>query len=118
VIAVTTNIDWINDQMAAVKVEGTVTRIFFEGKGIGLTETYKSQSGEDWTRKWTLWFTTDPNLAEGDKLSVTGSLSTKVVDFKGQDGETKQIVEASVNNAVIIGEVTKATASAAVSAPF
>jgi len=102
--------------MAAVKVEGIVKKIFFEGKGVSITETYKSQSGEDYTRTWTAWFTTDPNLAEGDKLSVTGLLSTKIEEFQGQDGKPKQKIALSINNSVILGDVVKA--SAAVSAPF
>ena len=102
--------------MAAVKVEGVVKKIFFEGKGVSIVETYKAQSGEDYTRTWTAWFVTDPNLAEGDKLSVTGLLSTKIEEFEGQDGKPKQKIALSINNSVVLGDVTKATA--VISAPF
>lgn len=98
--------------MAQVKVVGKVTKTFgASGQGLELLETYKGQTGEDYTRIWTVWFAVAHNLAaSGSDVTVTGLFSNKIeawVDAAGQPvmdktGKPGQSIKLAINNAVIV----------------
>lgn len=84
--------------MAIVNLkDATVQRIFFEGKGIALYESFKSQ-GQDRKSYYTAWFDQAPGFTEGQMVSVSGLLSVKLREYD-KDGQTRQTVDVSLNKA-------------------
>jgi hypothetical protein len=107
--------------MAILTIEGTASRIFFNGKGVEVTETYKAQGGEMKTRKFTAWFTTEPNLEVGSSGTFTGTLSTKLDLWTNADGSPKldhsgkqgQSINVAINGATFTSNGPAAPKSAA-----
>ena len=87
--------------MAFVTVEATVERVFFDGKGIGLTETYTTKDGETRTNRFTAWFDEAPGLTENVTGVFSGILSTKIDEYTTKDGEQKTVVAVSLNKAKV-----------------
>jgi hypothetical protein len=88
--------------MAVVKVSGKVSKVFgASSQGLNLVESYKSASGEDYTRSYTVWFAVAHNLAEGAEVTVYGQLSTKIEDYEDRNGQPARKVKLDVNNAQI-----------------
>ena len=70
--------------MAVVKVSGKVSKVFgASNQGLSLVESYKSATGEDYTRTYTVWFAVAHGVAEGQEVTVFGQLSTKIEDYEG-----------------------------------
>ena len=98
--------------MAQVKVVGKVVKTFgASGQGLELLETYKGQTGEDYSRTWTVWFAVAHNLAaSGADVTITGLFSNKIeawVDANGQpvmdrSGKPGQSIKYAINNAVLV----------------
>jgi hypothetical protein len=97
--------------MAQVKVVGKVVKTFgASNQGLELLETYKGQTGEDYSRTWTVWFAIGHNLTSGQEITVTGQLSAKIekwVDLQGnpvndKTGNPGQSIKLSINNAVVV----------------
>jgi hypothetical protein len=98
--------------MAVVKVTGKVSKVFgASSQGLSLVESYKSATGEDYTRTWTVWFAVSHNLPEESEVTIFGQLSAKIEDFEDKTGKPGRKVKLDVNNA----QVDK---PAVVSAPF
>ena len=90
--------------MAEVTIKAaTVDRVFYDNKGFNVVEKFKTKTGEG-SQRYTIWFTAPQTVAVGDVISVTGLLGNKIAEFTGNDGNQKQIVELSVNNAVLAGQ--------------
>jgi hypothetical protein len=88
--------------MAQVKVTGKVNKVFgASNQGLSLVESYKSATGEDYTRTWTVWFAVSHNLAVDAEVTVTGQLSAKIEDFEDKTGKPGRKVKLDVNNAVV-----------------
>jgi len=87
--------------MAEVSIKGTVDRVFFDNKGFNVVEKFKTKTGEERSRRFTAWFTSPQTISAGDFVSIKGLLDSKIAEFTGKDGLQKQIVELSVNNAVL-----------------
>ena len=88
--------------MAQVKVVGKVSKVFgASGQGLDLLETYKGQTGEDYTRTWTVWFAVAHNIEVDSDVTVTGQLSAKIEDFEDKTGKPGRKVKLDVNNAVV-----------------
>ena len=88
--------------MAQVKVTGKVNKVFgASSQGLSLVESYKSATGEDYTRTWTVWFAVAHNLAVDSEVTVTGQFSAKIEDFEDKTGKPSRKVKLVVNNAVI-----------------
>jgi hypothetical protein len=94
--------------MAKITVEGTVTRIFFEDRGVEVTEFFKTRDGEQAQRKYTAWFEAPVNFREGATGIFTGLLSTTIDDWidreTGQpklnrEGKPGRSVKTSINGA-------------------
>lgn len=75
--------------MATITVTGTITRIFFENKGIEVTEFYTSKTGETKQRKYTAWFEKPQQLAQGISGTFTGQLAAVIDEWKNPDGTPK-----------------------------
>lgn len=84
--------------MAIVNLkDATVQRIFFDGKGIALYESFKAQ-GQDRKSYYTAWFDQAPGFTEGQVVSVSGLLSVKLREYE-KDGQTRQSIDVSLNKA-------------------
>jgi len=89
--------------MAEVTIKGAVDRVFYDNKGFNVVEKFKTKTGEG-SQRYTIWFTEPQTVAVGDVITVKGLLGNKIAEFTGNDGNQKQIVELSVNNAVLAGQ--------------
>ena len=100
--------------MAVVKVSGKVSKVFgASNQGLSLVESYKSATGEDYTRTWTVWFAVAHDLAVESEVTVFGQLSTKIEDYEDRNGQPGRKVKLDINNA----QIDKPVAPVA-SAPF
>lgn len=101
--------------MAVVKVSGKVSKVFgASNQGLSLVESYKSATGEDYTRTWTVWYAVAHNLAVDSEVTVFGQLSAKIEDFEDKTGKAGRKVKLDINNA----QTDVAQVAAPVSAPF
>jgi len=101
-----------NKNMAVVKVSGKVSKVFgASSQGLSLVESYKSATGEDYTRTWTVWFAVSHNLDVDSEVTVFGQLSAKIEDFEDKTGKPGRKVKLDINNAQVDKPVV-------VSAPF
>jgi hypothetical protein len=66
-----------------------------------LVESYKSATGEDYTRTYTVWFAVAHGVAEGSDVTVYGQLSTKIEDYEDRNGQPARKVKLDINNAQI-----------------
>jgi hypothetical protein len=100
--------------MAVVKVSGKVSKVFgASNQGLSLVESYKSATGEDYTRTWTVWFAVSHDVPVESEVTVFGQLSTKIEDFEDKTGKPGRKVKLDINNA----QIDKPVAPVA-SAPF
>jgi hypothetical protein len=100
--------------MAVVKVSGKVSKVFgASSQGLSLVESYKSATGEDYTRTYTVWFAVAHGVAEGSEVTVYGQLSTKIEDYEDRNGQAARKVKLDINNAQIDKPVPPVT-----NAPF
>lgn len=77
----------------------TVQRVFFNGKGVALFESFESR-GEQRKSYYTAWFDSAPTLSEGDVVNVSGLLQVKEREYE-KNGETKRSIDVSLNSARI-----------------
>lgn len=85
--------------MAIINIRNAeVTRTFYNGKGVGLKETFKKQDGTEGASYYTAWFENDPGLSEGDRGNFSGLHSAKISEYE-KDGETRRNVEVALNSA-------------------
>jgi hypothetical protein len=99
--------------MAVVKVSGKVSKVFgASNQGLSLVESYKSATGEDYTRTWTVWFAVSHDVPVEAEVTVFGQLSTKIEDFEDKTGKPGRKVKLDINNAQIEKPAVQ------VSAPF
>jgi len=101
--------------MAQVKVKGKVVKVFgASNQGLDLLESYKGQTGEDYSRTWTVWFTLAHGQTLDSEITLTGQFSNKIeawVDLAGnpvmdRTGKPGQSIKLTINNAVLV-EVPK-----------
>jgi hypothetical protein len=101
--------------MAVVKVTGKVSKVFgASNQGLSLVESYKSATGEDYTRTWTVWFAVAHDIALESEVTVFGQLSTKIEDYEDRNGQPARRVKLDINNA----QVDKPVVQPVLSAPF
>ena len=75
--------------MATVYVEGVVSRIFFEGRGVQVTESFVKRDGSVGSAKYVCWFEQAPVLNVGDAGTFSGLLSAQIEDWVNEDGSAK-----------------------------
>jgi hypothetical protein len=85
-------------EMASIKVKGTISRVFYEGKGIELTEAYTTKAGETINKRYTVWLKTPTTFDIGDELQVEGLYSAEIDNWTNKEGEAKQSIKVSINN--------------------
>jgi hypothetical protein len=96
--------------MAFVTVTGKVSRVFYQGKGAEVTESFQVR-GETKQKRWTAWFDTEHGLVEGDDVELSGLHGDELNSWE-KDGETKYSVKRSLNKAKV------KSSSAAVEEPW
>lgn len=88
--------------MAVIKVSGKVSKVFgASNQGLSLVESYKSATGEDYTRVYTVWFAVAHNVPVDAEVTVYGQLSTKIEDYQDRNGQPARKVKLDINNAQI-----------------
>jgi hypothetical protein len=87
--------------MASIKVKGTISRVFYEGKGIELTEAYTTKAGETINKRYTVWLKAPTTYDIGDELQVEGLYSSEIDNWTNKEGEAKQSIKVSINNPYI-----------------
>ena len=96
--------------MARIEVTGTATRLFFQDKGVEVTEFAKGKDGATITRKYTAWFENPVSFREGAEGIFSGNLSATIDNWTNADGSPKlnregqpgQSVKVSINGAQFI----------------
>jgi hypothetical protein len=86
--------------MATLTVQGYATRIFFEGKGVEVTEFYPGKDGEQKKRTFTAWFESAPDINVNAYGTFIGTVSAKVrfwVDKEGNPVMNKATGEQGVS---------------------
>jgi len=102
--------------MAVVKVSGKVSKVFgASNQGMSIVESYKSATGEDYTRTYTVWFSVAHDVPVDADVTVYGQLSTKIEDYEDRNGQAARKVKLDINNAQIDKPVVVAPV---MSAPF
>jgi hypothetical protein len=84
--------------MAISHVNGTITRVFFEGKGAEVTESFKKRDGSEGSTRWAAFFDQPHGLVEGARVAVSGIHSDKIDEWE-KDGETRRTVKRTLNSA-------------------
>ena len=87
--------------MASIKVKGTVSRVFYEGKGLEVSEQFQTKSGESITKRYTVWLKQAGTYDVGDELQVEGLYSDEIDNWTNKEGEAKQSIKVSINNPYI-----------------
>lgn len=103
--------------MATITITGSVTRIFYEGRGVEVTEFFKGRDGEMQQRKYTAWFEEAVTFDVGAEGSFTGLLATKLESFTNDRGESIQYVKVSANGATYTAKTAAPTTTPAAAQP-
>jgi hypothetical protein len=85
-------------EMASIKVKGTVSRVFYEGKGLEVSEQFQTKAGESITKRYTVWLKQAGTYDVGDEVSVEGLYSAEIDNWTNKEGEAKQSIKVSINN--------------------
>ena len=87
--------------MASIKVKGTISRVFYEGKGLEVVEAYETKSGETINKRFTVWLKQPGLFDVGDVVAVEGLYSAEIDNWTNKEGEAKQSIKVSINNPYI-----------------
>ena len=107
--------------MSIVKIkDATVTRVNRNGFGVQVQEPEKQSNGRTFKGdRFTVWFTSEHGLSEGDKVSLSGFLAAKVGEpWTDRDGNQRTSVELSVNSPRLDGDVQVQSDAEPVSEPW
>jgi hypothetical protein len=85
-------------EMASIKVKGTISRVFYEGKGLEVVEAYETKSGETINKRYTVWLKQPGLFDVGDVVAVEGLYSSEIDNWTNKEGEAKQSIKVSINN--------------------
>ena len=87
--------------MAFIHIEGTISRVFYNGKGAEVTESFKKRDGSEGTKRYTLWFQSEHGLSEGSTGKFSGLLGVEVDEWTDKENQIRHTAKVSVNNARI-----------------
>jgi len=112
--------------MATITVTGTVSRLFFNDKGVEISEQGKGKDGQPVVKKYVAWFDEPVNFREGAHGSFSGNLSATLDKWTNPDGSRKLdntgqpgvSVKVSINDPVFTPSTIAAPAPADNSMPF
>ncbi len=85
--------------MAFTIVNGTVNRVFFEGKGASVVETFSKRDGTEGKSYYTAFFDAPHGLSEGATGKFSGLLSTKAREYEDKEGNPRTAVDVVLNSA-------------------
>jgi hypothetical protein len=85
--------------MAFAIVNGEVNRVFYNGLGISIKETFQKRDGSEGAAYYTAFFDQDPGLSEGTRGKFSGLLSAKAREYDGANGERKISADIVLNSA-------------------
>jgi hypothetical protein len=85
-------------EMASIKVKGTISRVFYEGKGLEVSEQFQTKAGESITKRYTVWLKQAGTYDVGDEVLVEGLYSAEIDNWTNKEGEAKQSIKVSINN--------------------
>ena len=88
--------------MAIIKVKGTVTKVFWEAKGLIVTESYTTRAGDTIDKQFTVWLKQPTTLDIGDTVQVEGLYSSEIDNWTNKEGEAKQSIKVSINNPQVV----------------
>ena len=88
--------------MATIEVIGKVQSFFYEGKGMVVTESYKTDSGEMRDTLYKVWLNKPAAVSIGDEVKVRGFVSARLNEFRDDSGQLKQYVDINVNNPLVV----------------
>jgi hypothetical protein len=96
--------------MAIIKVKGAITRVFYEGKGLEVTESYETKTGDTINKRYTVWLKQPTTLDVGDTVQVEGLFSAQIEKWVNQDGTAKlnqdgepgQTLKLIINNPLVV----------------
>lgn len=89
--------------MAKVVVENAlVERVFWEGKGAAVAESFTVQ-GSERTRRWSIFFDQPHNLQEGQVITVQGLFSDKPETYQKKDGTLGVSSNLTINKPTVQG---------------
>lgn len=87
--------------MAKVSLSNVqVSRVFWQGKGAQVIETFTTRDGERQSR-YALFFDEPHGLTEGSIISVEGLLSASVDEYQKRDGSTGHAVNLKINKPTV-----------------
>lgn len=108
--------------MASIKVRGSITRVFYDGKGLEVVESFEAKSGETISKRYTVWLKQPGLFDVGDTVAVEGLYSSEIDNWTNKEGEAKQTIKVSINNPQVTAsdpaKVIKAIFEPAEPAPF
>jgi hypothetical protein len=82
--------------------EGTATRIFFNGKGVEVSEFFVGKDNERRQKKFTAWFTEPVTFNVGATGKWSGLLSVKLEKWVNQDGSPKLDFNGKPGESIVI----------------
>lgn len=88
-------------KMASIEVKGKISKIFWENKGLEVTETYTNKAGKEVNSYFTVWLNTPTTtLKVGDDVKVRGLYSHEISEWDAE-GETRRKVKVGINNPIV-----------------
>jgi hypothetical protein len=88
--------------MATIKVKGSISRVFYEGKGIEVVESYETKTGDTINKRYTVWLKAPTTMDIGDTVQVEGLYSSEIDNWTNKEGEAKQSIKVSINNPLVV----------------
>lgn len=79
-----------------------VSRIFFNGKGVEVSEPYKNRDGETKQRKYTFWFIEPVEFDLGATGTFSGQHSTKIDNWTNPDGSPKMDNQGKPGQSIVV----------------
>ena len=87
--------------MALIEVKGKVTKLFWEDKGLEVTESFTTKAGQQRDRRYTVWLPKKSVFQVGDDVNVKGLYSAELDTYTDKNGETKNAIKVSINNPLV-----------------
>lgn len=88
--------------MALIEVKGKISRVFWNDKGLEITESYETKTGETKEKRYTVWLNTPTVLQVGTEVNVKGLHSTEIDEWTDKEGKIRNTVKVIVNNPLVI----------------
>ena len=85
--------------MALAYVNGSVNRVFFNGKGASVVETFQKRDGTEGKSYYTAFFDEPHGLDEGATGKFSGLLSVKGKSYTNKDGDEVNGFDVVLNSA-------------------